>query len=119
MLQALNEDANPAMAVFFASCVGKVLHYAIFVVAKTRVKEETPLPPPPDILIWHHPVFSPTKLRATVTDLSDAVRGRSFTWSPSRVDGENSSGDEELERVGLLEDFRRDSVCERTLRGGV
>lgn len=58
---------------------------------------------------------SPSKLRATVVDLSDAVRGRASIWSMDGLSehwSTNSDNDQSLEHVGLLEEIPHDSVCE-------
>lgn len=55
------------------------------------------------------------KLRATVVDLSDAVRRRSSfcVTDAEAIVGESA---EELEQVGLLEEMPTDSICETSIR---
>ncbi|CAM9821541.1 unnamed protein product [Scytosiphon promiscuus] len=58
---------------------------------------------------WSIPHGMPV-LRATVVDLSDAVRGRASIWSVEGLNGEEAADDELLEHVGLLEEIPNDSI---------
>ncbi|CAN0148588.1 unnamed protein product [Ectocarpus sp. 12 AP-2014] len=58
---------------------------------------------------WSIPQGMPV-LRATVTDLSDAVRGRASIWSAEGLDGADVGDDDLLEHVGLLEEIPNDSI---------
>ncbi|CAM9825338.1 unnamed protein product [Ectocarpus sp. 6 AP-2014] len=58
---------------------------------------------------WSIPQGMPV-LRATVTDLSDAVRGRASIWSAEGLNGADVGDDDLLEHVGLLEEIPNDSI---------
>ncbi|CAM9542337.1 unnamed protein product [Ectocarpus fasciculatus] len=58
---------------------------------------------------WSIPQGMPV-LRATVTDLSDAVRGRASIWSADSFNGADVRDDDLLEHVGLLEEIPNDSI---------
>ncbi|CAM9309379.1 unnamed protein product [Ectocarpus sp. 8 AP-2014] len=58
---------------------------------------------------WSIPQGMPV-LRATVTDLSDAVRGRASIWSAEGFNSADVGDDDLLEHVGLLEEIPNDSI---------
>eukprot|EP00903_Cladosiphon_okamuranus_P007131 g6928.t1 len=58
---------------------------------------------------WSIPHGMPV-LRATVVDLSDAVRGRASIWSVDGLNSERTGDNDLLEHVGLLEEIPSDSI---------
>lgn len=92
-----------------------VLYGYLLVVYRTTPDSQTLLTPLLQPLSFPRLVtgiLNPCKLRATVVDLSDAVRGRASIWSVDGLSGEGASDEDLLEHVGLLEDLPNASICE-------
>lgn len=118
----LRRRVSTACMVFYVEFRGIVFADRLSMLSSPPHPKPPCLPPtPPPAIRWYYRVLCvrlpcrslSLKLRATVTDLSDAVRGRASIWSAEGLNGTDVDDDDLLERVGLLEEIPNDSICER------